>query len=68
MNTETKTAIVTGATRGVGRAIALALAAKGYELWISARSQEGLMTLKANITFMRSIFLTKNRWRVTPIS
>lgn len=49
MNTETKTAIVTGATRGVGRAIALALAANGYELWISARSQEGLMTLKAEL-------------------
>lgn len=49
MNTETKTAIVTGATRGVGRAIALALAANGYELWITARSQEGLMALKAEL-------------------
>jgi short-subunit dehydrogenase len=55
MNTETKTAIVTGATRGVGRAIALALAANGYELWITARSQDGLMALKAELEGISNI-------------
>lgn len=41
-NNETKTIVVTGATGGVGRGIALACAEPGWRVWIAARrEQEG---------------------------
>jgi 3-oxoacyl-[acyl-carrier protein] reductase len=42
MNQETdqKTAVVTGASRGIGRAIAVDLAARGYDIVITCRSDE----------------------------
>jgi 3-oxoacyl-[acyl-carrier protein] reductase len=43
-------AVVTGASRGIGRACALALAADGYEVWANYRSQtEAAEALKAEI-------------------
>lgn len=42
-------AIVTGASRGIGRAIALHLAAKGMRLALTARSEEALNELVAEI-------------------
>ncbi len=36
----TKTAIVTGATRGIGRATAIALARRGYDVAITGRTQQ----------------------------
>jgi len=44
-----KTAIVTGASRGIGKAIALKLAALNYELVLVGRNKEHLTKLKAEI-------------------
>ncbi|MCM1415427.1 MAG: SDR family NAD(P)-dependent oxidoreductase [bacterium] len=40
----TKTALVTGASRGIGRAIAEALAAEGYRLYLTCRHSEAELT------------------------
>lgn len=42
-----KTAVVTGASRGIGRGVSVALARRGYRLCVSGRSAEHLRTLKA---------------------
>jgi NAD(P)-dependent dehydrogenase (short-subunit alcohol dehydrogenase family) len=54
-----KRAVVTGATRGIGRSIALALAAAGADVAVSARTQEDVEELSAAIVDMgqRSIGL-----------
>lgn len=44
-----KNAIVTGASRGLGRAIAERLAGDGYLVWISARNEEELHAVKSEI-------------------
>jgi short-subunit dehydrogenase len=41
-------AVITGATKGIGRAIAEALATEGYDLAMCSRSQEDLEALKAD--------------------
>ncbi len=41
--------LITGATRGIGRAIALKMASRGYNLALCARSIEALKALKAEI-------------------
>ena len=40
-----KTALVTGASDGIGRDLAVALAAEGYEITAVARSEERLKAL-----------------------
>ncbi|MBC7566641.1 MAG: SDR family oxidoreductase [Pedobacter sp.] len=45
-------AVITGGTRGIGRAIALKLAAKGYNLSICARDEEALFQLKKDLETM----------------
>ncbi len=39
-----KTALVTGASRGIGRAIAQALAGEGYHLYLTCRHSEAELT------------------------
>ncbi|WP_457630104.1 SDR family oxidoreductase [Oceanithermus sp.] len=46
---EGKTAVVTGASQGIGRAIAMALAAEGARVVLSARNQEKLARAVAEI-------------------
>lgn len=50
MNPKWKTAWVTGASTGIGREIALQLAAHGVNVAVSARSTEKLQNMGANIT------------------
>lgn len=44
-----KSALITGASKGMGRAIALALATEGYDLALCARNIEGLQDLENEI-------------------
>jgi NAD(P)-dependent dehydrogenase (short-subunit alcohol dehydrogenase family) len=46
METPSKTAVVTGASRGIGRAVARAFAREGYGVWALARSAEALEGLR----------------------
>ncbi|MGZ3458117.1 MAG: SDR family NAD(P)-dependent oxidoreductase [Archangium sp.] len=45
MTTPKKTAVVTGASRGIGRALVQAFVKEGYEVWALARAAEALETL-----------------------
>lgn len=44
-----KSALITGASKGMGRAIALAFAKEGYDLALCARNLEGLQELESEI-------------------
>ncbi len=46
MTTPRKTAVVTGASRGIGRAVALSFIQAGYDVWALARSAEALEGLR----------------------
>ncbi|MEQ9187565.1 MAG: SDR family oxidoreductase [Cryomorphaceae bacterium] len=44
-----KNAIITGSTKGVGRAVAEELSAKGYSVWLTARNEQDLASAKSEI-------------------
>lgn len=46
--------VITGASKGIGRAIAKNLAEEGYDLALCARSEEGLRSLKEGLSASRS--------------
>ena len=48
-NNQTKCAIVTGASRGIGRAITEQLLAEGWQVWALARGKKGLEELKNSV-------------------
>jgi NAD(P)-dependent dehydrogenase (short-subunit alcohol dehydrogenase family) len=45
-----RTVFITGASSGIGRALALELAGRGYDLFITARSTDALEQVRAEIT------------------
>ncbi|MBI4414854.1 MAG: SDR family oxidoreductase [Candidatus Kerfeldbacteria bacterium] len=49
MNGERQTAVITGASSGIGREIARVLAARGYDLFILARRFDRLLELKSEL-------------------
>ncbi len=46
MTTSNKTAVVTGASRGIGRAVVKAFVKEGYEVWALARVEDALKELR----------------------
>ena len=54
MSIKNKTILITGASKGIGRALALLLAEKGANLALVARSEIELMELKAEIEILGS--------------
>ncbi len=48
MMAQTRTALITGASRGLGLALARQLAQKGWKLIIDARNGDALMAARAN--------------------
>lgn len=52
MKLEGKTALITGASKGIGRAIALAFAAEGADIAATGRNEEELASLHAAVTGM----------------
>jgi len=61
MNTQPPIAVVTGASRGLGLALADALAAAGYRLVIDARDSVALETAAASLA-------SRHGWRVTALA
>ena len=61
MNTDAPTAVVTGASRGLGYALADALAGAGYRLVIDARDDVALQAAAASLA-------SRHGWRVTPVA
>jgi 3-oxoacyl-[acyl-carrier protein] reductase len=48
--TETRVAVVTGASRGIGAAVALALARAGFDLLLAARTGTALETVASRLS------------------
>ena len=50
MNTSSKTAFLTGASSGIGQALAPELAARGYDLVLAARRVDSLEQVKRDLS------------------
>ena len=50
MNTNKKIAVITGASRGIGKNVAVSLAASEYHVVLLARTEQALMEVKSEIT------------------
>jgi NADP-dependent 3-hydroxy acid dehydrogenase YdfG len=53
MSTSNKTALITGASKGIGKQLAIDLAKAGYNLGLVARSEEELLSLQSLIRALR---------------
>ncbi|UCZ53909.1 3-ketoacyl-ACP reductase [Bacillus shivajii] len=55
---EGKKALITGGSRGIGRATAIALAKEGVELGLIARSEESFQSVEKELTALDATFVT----------
>ena len=55
LNLNNKTALITGASKGIGKAIAESMANEGCNLILTARSSDKLNDLKANLQTKHNI-------------
>ena len=55
LNLNNKTALITGASKGIGKAIAKSMAKEGCNLVLTARSEDKLIELKAELQKQHNI-------------
>ena len=67
MKLKGKTALVTGASRGIGWEVALAFAREGADVAISARTEEPLLRLVEQITALQPRYWS-GMWVTKPMS
>ncbi len=65
LNLRGRTALITGASRGIGRAVAIALGAEGCHLHLAARSAEGLASAAEDITAAHDVAVTTHAGDLT---
>ena len=60
---DTKTALVTGASRGIGRAIAVALAQEGMDVAVIATAEKHILSLVTYRILPPAAIVLQNCWR-----
>jgi short-subunit dehydrogenase len=66
LNLKNKSVLVVGASKGIGKAIALGFAAEGSKLVIIARLRTSLKKSKKNVSKLAPLNLVKPWWRISP--